>query len=63
MKPLIGEIRRNKGLMQKFVAQQMEMTHQQLSDWENGRAYPRIDKAYKLAKVLGVKLEDLYKEE
>ncbi len=60
MKPLIGDIRREKGLMQTFVAKQMGMTQQQLSDWENGRAFPRIDKAYKLADILGVKVDDLY---
>jgi transcriptional regulator with XRE-family HTH domain len=62
MKPLIQDIRMSKGLMQKFVAQQMKMSQQQLSDWEHGRAYPRIDKAYKLANILGVKVNELYEE-
>jgi putative transcriptional regulator len=57
----IGEIRRSKGLLQKFVAEQVGIKQQQLSDWENDK-FPRYDKAYKLAKVLGVGIEDLYKE-
>jgi putative transcriptional regulator len=63
MKPLIKEIRLSKGLMQKFVAEQIGISQQQLSDWEKSKAYPRIDRAYKLAKVLGVGVEELYKEE
>jgi putative transcriptional regulator len=63
MKPKIKEIRKSKGLVQKFVAEQMQMTPTQLSDWESGRKYPRIDKAFKLAKVLGVGIEDLYEVE
>ena len=63
MKPKIKEIRLSKGLKQTFVAAQLDMKQQQLSDWEAGRAYPRIDKAYKLAKVLGVNIEDLYEGE
>lgn len=63
MKSRIKEIRLSKGLMQTFVAKQLNMTQQQLSDWENDRAYPRIDKAFRLARVLGVKVDDLYLED
>lgn len=62
MKPRIKEIRMSKGLMQKFVAEKVGMKQQQLSDWEKGIAFPRIDKAYKLSVVLGVNLGDLYEE-
>nr|WP_237746859.1 helix-turn-helix transcriptional regulator [Geobacillus vulcani] len=30
------------------------------SDYETGKAYPRIDKAYKIAAVLDCKVDDLY---
>ena len=62
MEPLIAEIRKSKGLLQKFVAEQVGISQQQLSDYENKRAFPRIDKAFKLAKVLGVEVGELYKE-
>jgi putative transcriptional regulator len=63
MKPKIQELRKERGLMQGFVAKQMGISQQLLSDWEKGRTYPRIDKAYKLAKVLGVGIEELYEVE
>lgn len=63
MEPMIADIRKSKGLLQKFVAEQTGISQQQLSDYENKRAYPRIDKAYKLAKVLGVPVGELYREE
>lgn len=62
MKPRIKEIRISKGLMQKFVAERVGMKQQQLSDWEKGIAYPRIDKAIRLAEVLGVTIGELYEE-
>lgn len=62
MKPLIKDIRLSRGLMQSYVAKQIDISQQQLSNWEKGTAYPRIDKAFKLAKVLGVKVNDLYEE-
>ncbi|WP_400245624.1 helix-turn-helix transcriptional regulator [Niallia sp. JL1B1071] len=60
MKSQIGEIRKAKGLMQKYVAQQVGISHQQLSDFENNRTYPRIDKAYKIAKILNCTVNDFY---
>jgi putative transcriptional regulator len=63
MKPKIKEIRKSKGLVQKYVAEKVGILPTQLSDWEAGRAYPRIDKAQKLAEVLGVGIEELYEVE
>jgi putative transcriptional regulator len=63
MIPRIKEIRTNKGLMQKYVAEQLGIKQQQLSDWENGKAFPRHDRALKLAKILNVNVNDLYEEE
>ncbi|MED5101044.1 helix-turn-helix transcriptional regulator [Niallia sp. FSL W8-0951] len=40
MKSQIGVIRKAKGLMQKYVAQQVRSSHQQLNDFENNRDYP-----------------------
>jgi|UPI00017E5EEA putative transcriptional regulator len=60
LEPRIREIRENKGLKQKFVAQKTGISQQQLSDYETGKAYPRIDKAYKIAAVLDCKVDDLY---
>lgn len=63
MKPKIGEIRRNRGLMQKYCAEKAEISQQLWSDYERGIKFPRIDKAYVIAKVLGVPINELYEEE
>jgi len=60
LEPRIREIRESKGLKQKFVAQKAEISQQQLSDYETGKTYPRIDKAYKIAAVLECRIDDLY---
>jgi putative transcriptional regulator len=60
LEPRIKEIRESKGLKQKFVAQKAGISQQQLSDYETGKAYPRIDKAYRIAAVLECSVDDLY---
>jgi len=62
MKSKIGEIIDKKGYKKKYVAEKMDITQSQLSNWISGRAYPPMDKAFKLAKVLDVKVDDLYEE-
>lgn len=52
----------------KEIAQELDMSAQQLSAWSNGRAYPRIDKAIHLLTILQrvmpeLTLEDLYEWE
>jgi putative transcriptional regulator len=56
----MGDIRRSKGLMQMFVAEQLGISKQLLSDYENERAFPRIDKAYNIADFYGVDINELY---
>ena len=63
MKPRIRDIRLSKGLMQKYCAEQIGVKQQLWSQYESGTRYPRIDRAYDIAKVLGVAIEDLYEEE
>ncbi|MCM3599026.1 helix-turn-helix domain-containing protein [Metabacillus idriensis] len=60
MKPLIGEIIEAKGLKKKYVAQSMGITPNQLSNWIKGRSFPPMDKAFKLAEFLEVRVDDLY---
>ncbi|WP_246055173.1 helix-turn-helix transcriptional regulator [Pseudalkalibacillus caeni] len=63
MKPRIKELMDAKGLKQKWVAEQMGVSQQLISDWSNGRVYPRIDKAYKLCTIIGCRIEELYEED
>ncbi|MGG4200755.1 helix-turn-helix transcriptional regulator [Peribacillus frigoritolerans] len=63
MKCLIGEIIKEKGLKSKYVAEKIGVSSQQISNWINMRNYPTIDNAFKLAKLLGVKVDDLYEDD
>lgn len=63
MKPRIAEIRQSKGLKQIFVAKQVGISQQQLSDYEHARAYPRVDKAFRIANALDCKVDDLWEYE
>jgi putative transcriptional regulator len=62
MKPQIKKLIVAKGMKQKDVAKEIGVSSQQLSNWINGVSYPRFEAAYRLAKVLGCKLDDLYSE-
>lgn len=58
--PKIRERREEKGLKQKFVAKQCTISQQMLSEYENGKTYPRANILFKIAKVIGCKVDDLY---
>ncbi|WP_100406283.1 helix-turn-helix transcriptional regulator [Bacillus solitudinis] len=62
MKSRIGELLDERGLKSKYIANKLEVTQEQVSKWRNGKSYPRLEKAFKLAKLLGVKVDDLYEE-
>lgn len=62
MKPRIKTIRLEKGLLQKYCAEKTDISQQLWSAYESGTKYPRIDKAYKIATVLEVEINDLYEE-
>nr|WP_157888580.1 helix-turn-helix transcriptional regulator [Cytobacillus oceanisediminis] len=56
----IGYWIEERGLMKKYVAKKIGITPTQLSNWLAGRSYPPLDKAFILADLLGVKVDDLY---
>lgn len=60
MKCLIGEWIQTRGFKKNFVATQLGITNQQLSNWIGGRSYPPMIKAFKLAALLNCKVDDLY---
>jgi putative transcriptional regulator len=63
MKSNIGNLIDERGLKRKWVAEQLGITPKQVSNWITGFSYPTVDKAFRLAKLLGVKVDDLYEEE
>ncbi|TYS91884.1 helix-turn-helix transcriptional regulator [Rossellomorea aquimaris] len=60
MKPRIKELIVARDLKQKDVAMELGVTPQQLSNWVKGVSYPRMKQAFKLAKFLECKVDDLY---
>lgn len=63
MKSRIDEWVEKSGYKKKYIASELHISPTQLSNWLSGRSYPPIDKAFKLAKLLSCKVDDLYKEE
>ncbi|OHR74018.1 transcriptional regulator [Bacillus sp. HMSC76G11] len=59
----IGEIIDSKGLRKNFIAKKLGVTPQTLSGWIHNKHFIPIDKAFKIADLLGCKVDDLYKEE
>lgn len=62
IKPRMKQIIIERGYRQNFVADKLGVSKQQLSNWVNGLSYPPMNKAFALAKFLGVKVDDLYEE-
>lgn len=60
--PKIADIIERQGRKRTWVAQQIGASAASISNWEKGESMIPYDKARSLAKVLGVKMEDLYEE-
>lgn len=56
----IGELLKESGLKGKWVAQQLHISQNQMSNYVTGKSYPPVDKAFELAKLFGCKVDDLY---
>jgi transcriptional regulator with XRE-family HTH domain len=55
----IAALRREKNLKQDDLAQMLEVSPQAVSKWENDQTYPDISLLPKLAKILGVSVDEL----
>jgi transcriptional regulator with XRE-family HTH domain len=60
MKCRIGELIEAKGFKKKYIAKEVGITPTQLSNWLAMKAFPPLDKAYILADLLEVKVDELY---
>lgn len=56
----IEELVKNSGLKKGFIAERLEVSVKQFRNYETGHSLIPIDKAYILADLLGVKIDDLY---
>jgi transcriptional regulator with XRE-family HTH domain len=60
MKCRIEGLIKEKGLRKDFIAKKLGVSYRQLRNYETMDSFPPIDKAYILADLLGVKVDDLY---
>jgi transcriptional regulator with XRE-family HTH domain len=60
LKSNIGELITTSGLMKKFIADKLKVSVKQLRNYETGHSFIPMDKAYILAYLLRVKVDDLY---
>ncbi|MEW5567398.1 helix-turn-helix domain-containing protein [Rossellomorea marisflavi] len=56
----IGEIIASKGYLKKYIAFQLGVSQNQVSNWVTGKSYPTIPNLFRLADLLGVKVDDLF---
>lgn len=60
MKCRIEGMIKERGLKKGFIAEKLGISVKQLRNYETGHSYIPMDKAYILADLLGVKVDDLY---
>jgi len=58
---LLGDLIKERGMSQRFVAKQVGVNENTLRNWIQGKSFPRLDQAVKLAEVLDVDIKELYK--
>ncbi len=59
----LKELRKQNHYSQEYVAEQLNISRQAISHWENGRAYPDIDNLVLLAELYGVSMDELLEDE
>jgi putative transcriptional regulator len=63
LKSKIGILLRTSKYRREYIQKELGVSANTLSNWCTGKTYPTIDKAFLLAKLLEVKLDDLYEFE
>ena len=60
METRIRELREKNGLTQEILAEKVGVTRQTILFLEKGKYNPSLRLAYKIARVFGVKIEDVF---
>jgi putative transcriptional regulator len=63
LKSKIGILLRTSKYRREYIQKELGVSANTLSNWCTGKTYPTIDKAFLLAKLLEVNLDDLYEYE
>ena len=56
------KLRKEKGLSQEGLAEQLNTTRQAISKWENNQGYPETEKILMLSNIFGISVDSLLKE-
>ncbi|NRD80255.1 helix-turn-helix transcriptional regulator [Bacillus sp. BRMEA1] len=59
----IGILLRTSKYRREFIQKELGISANTLSNWCTGKTYPTIDKAFRLAELLEVKIEELYERD
>lgn len=59
----LKDARSKAGLKQEELANQLQVSRQTISNWENNRSYPDIASVVKLSELYGLSLDELLKED
>lgn len=57
----LKERRNELHLKQDYVAEELGITRQTMSNWENGRSYPDIERIIRLSEIYDLSLDELLK--
>ncbi|MDT3497826.1 helix-turn-helix domain-containing protein [Bacillus toyonensis] len=60
LKSNIGELLKSNALKRKWIAQQLNISPNQISNYVTGKSYHPVDKTFELAKITDCRVYDLY---
>ncbi|GGJ85862.1 hypothetical protein GCM10007063_05390 [Lentibacillus kapialis] len=60
MELLIAKLIEDSGFKKRYIAKQIGVNENTLTNWINGKSFPRLDKAVHLADILNCDIKDLY---
>lgn len=57
---ILSEFMSRNNLTQTDIAKKLNVSKQTVSDWVNGKKFPRVDKMQELANIFGVLMSNMY---
>lgn len=63
MKSRLKEAIKERGITQKFIYDKVGINKSTMTELVNGKRDPSLQTAYRISKVLGVKIEDIWYED
>lgn len=56
----IGKLLKESPLKREYIMKELNVSANTLSNWATGKNLPSLEKAFRLSRLLGVTVEDLY---